>query len=184
MDVLRKIWNFKLLGTALFFIGYFGFSLSISDVEGEGSSFLAPFTLLFLFMMPIGMGLGLFRIIFNMQNRKYVPAPTPAFDADGVPSLPQPYAAATQSSDPTGAGNASVKAGLIMLVLGLVIAVSPVLMAVVSTAPGHNMWSESDSQSGGSALWLLLMTIPLGGILGLVGLVMLIVGALRPPKPQ
>lgn len=72
-----------------------------------------------------------------------------------------------------------IKSGSILMVLAVVIAFSPLAMAFLNTAPGHNMWSEGDSQSGGSAIWLMFATIPLGGILGIVGFVMLISGLMK-----
>ena len=75
-----------------------------------------------------------------------------------------------------------IKVGAIIMASGVVVALSPLAMAFFATTPGHNMWSEGDSQSGGSYLWGMLMTLPLGLLIGLVGLVFIILGTIKPVK--
>ena len=75
-----------------------------------------------------------------------------------------------------------IKVGAIIMASGVVVALSPLAMAFLATTPGHNMWSEGDSQSGGSYLWGMLMTLPLGLLIGLVGLVFIILGTVKPVK--
>lgn len=68
-----------------------------------------------------------------------------------------------------------------MLVGGMVL-FSPLFIAWIETEPGANMWSESDPNSGGSALWLFIVTLPMGLLIGTVGLVITIIGAVRSSK--
>ncbi|MFM6978261.1 MAG: hypothetical protein ACKOWR_06090 [Micrococcales bacterium] len=74
------------------------------------------------------------------------------------------------------------RTGLVLLIVGAVVAWSPLAMAFLSTTPGHNMWSEGDSQSGGTYLWGMMITLPMGFIIGVVGLVLLLSAAVA-PKP-
>lgn len=64
-------------------------------------------------------------------------------------------------------------AGLWTLILGSLFAISPIFLASISTPSGGNMYDESSG--GGAALWFLMVTIPVGGIVALIGLGMLIV---------
>ncbi len=77
--------------------------------------------------------------------------------------------------------SSNARKGLWTMYWAALIAFSPIGLAALATAPGHNMWSESDSQSGGSVIWLMLLTIPVGLIMGIVGLVMAISGAGKKP---
>jgi hypothetical protein len=77
----------------------------------------------------------------------------------------------------------SARNGIVLMVTGAVVAFFPILIAILNTAPGHNWMSEGDSQSGGSAIWLMLFTLPLGSIFGIVGLVKLVM-ALSSKRPQ
>jgi integral membrane sensor domain MASE1 len=54
----------------------------------------------------------------------------------------------------------------------MLFAIFPVIVAFLSTAAGHNMYNESDSSSGGAALWLLMFTVPVGAIIVLIGAIM------------
>jgi len=65
----------------------------------------------------------------------------------------------------------TTRPGCLLGLFGLALAFSPLLIAALSTQPGHNMWSEGDSASGGAAIWLMIFTLPVGGALGLVGLI-------------
>ncbi len=78
----------------------------------------------------------------------------------------------SQNSTP---GVDSVKSGGITMGCGAIFAFFPMIIAMISTAPGSNMWSEGDSNSGGSALWLMMFTFP-------IGLIMMIVGAGKAKK--
>ena len=64
--------------------------------------------------------------------------------------------------------------GLTFMVIGALVAFSPLAIAMANTAPGHNWMSEGDSQSGGAAIWLMMFTLPVGAIIGIYGLVKLI----------
>ena len=64
------------------------------------------------------------------------------------------------------------KAGLWTLIAGVLIGLSPIAIAFFSSL-GGNMYDET---GGGAALWLLFMTLPLGFLIGIVGLILLIVG--------
>jgi hypothetical protein len=72
------------------------------------------------------------------------------------------------------------KAGVIWLIAGAVVAFSPLAMAFLSTAPGHNWMSEGDSQSGGSYIWGMLITLPVGFVIGVVGLVKIVNASFAP----
>ena len=78
--------------------------------------------------------------------------------------------------------NGKLQAGLITMVVGGLVMFSPLFIAWIETAPGANMWSESDPNSGGAALWLFIFTLPLGLLIGLVGLILTIVGAVKSSK--
>lgn len=65
------------------------------------------------------------------------------------------------------------------MVIGLLIIPSPIFLAWISTAPGSNMWSEGDPNSGGSAIWLMLLTVPFGGLIALVGFIIFLIGISR-----
>ncbi len=52
---------------------------------------------------------------------------------------------------------------------GLILAFFPILIAFISTSSGHNMFNESDSSSGGTALWALIVTVPIGLLIALIG---------------
>lgn len=76
-------------------------------------------------------------------------------------------------------GRTALITGAITIVCGFLIAFSPLAMAYFSTAPGANMWSESDPNSGGSAIWLMIITLPAGFVVGIIGLIISIIGAVR-----
>jgi uncharacterized membrane protein YgdD (TMEM256/DUF423 family) len=80
---------------------------------------------------------------------------------------------------PQQKSNMGIWAGVVTMLVGVFIAVLPLLVATFSTTNGHNMWDESDPSSGAAAIWLLMITIPVGGVVGLVGLIVLIVAAVR-----
>lgn len=54
---------------------------------------------------------------------------------------------------------------------GILFMFSPLMLAAATTQPGHNMWSEGDSGSGGAAIWLMLITLPLGSCIIVAGIV-------------
>lgn len=78
--------------------------------------------------------------------------------------------------------NWTLKSGLITMLVGGLVMFSPLFIAWIETAPGANMWNESDPNSGGSALWLFILTLPTGLLIGLVGLILAIVGAVKSSK--
>jgi hypothetical protein len=55
---------------------------------------------------------------------------------------------------------------------GCLFAFIPIVFAFLATAPGHNMWSEGDSQSGGTYIWGMLFTLPIGFVGFIVGIVL------------
>ena len=71
--------------------------------------------------------------------------------------------------------NGKATAGLIGMVVSVIVFFSPLLIASATTPSGGNMWSEG-GDGGGSAIWLMILTVPLGGIAFIASLVMLIVG--------
>jgi len=88
--------------------------------------------------------------------------------------IPEP----PKSEDPMvnhtpSSGSDSAKAGGYTLGCGALIAFFPMIIAWFETAPGANMWSEGDSNSGGAVLWLMMLTVPIGFFVGLIGLIMM-----------
>jgi len=61
--------------------------------------------------------------------------------------------------------------GALVIFLGFLITFSPLLIAFLSTPPGGNMFSEGGG-GGGAAIWLMIFTLPFGGITSLIGVVM------------
>lgn len=56
------------------------------------------------------------------------------------------------------------------MIIGAIIAVSPIAIALlVSLRSATSMWNESEG--AGAALWLMFLTIPIGGITTLVGFI-------------
>jgi hypothetical protein len=75
---------------------------------------------------------------------------------------------------------AKSKNGLAMFFVGLAIAILPLVIAIATTPPGGNIFSEAPTESGGgggAALWLALFSLPAGFVVALIGL-------LRMPKKQ
>ena len=85
-----------------------------------------------------------------------------------TPRIPKSSDEGPANTPQSGQSNA----GLWTLILGLLFAFSPVFLASTSTPAGGNMYDESSG--GGAALWLLMATIPLGGFVALIGLVIMI----------
>ncbi len=52
--------------------------------------------------------------------------------------------------------------------LGVAVGFSPILIARLTTPPGENWLSEASG--GGSAIWLMIYSLPFGFIIGVVGL--------------
>ena len=68
----------------------------------------------------------------------------------------------------------TLKSGKRTMGCGLIFAFLPIPLAALATSPGSNMWSESDPKSGGAGLWALIVTLPIGFLIGMVGLIMVI----------
>jgi len=61
---------------------------------------------------------------------------------------------------------------------GLVFAISPILLAfITSLFQGGSMWDEGSGT--GAYIWLMFLTLPVGSLLILVGLVLQIIRKLR-----
>ena len=61
---------------------------------------------------------------------------------------------------------------------GLIFAISPILLAfIASLFQGGSMWDEGSGTGG--YLWFLMMTLPVGFVLFVIGLVIMIVRKLR-----
>jgi len=61
---------------------------------------------------------------------------------------------------------------------GLIFAISPILLAfITSLFQGGSMWDESSGT--GAYIWLMFLTLPVGSLLVLIGLVMMIVRRTR-----
>ncbi len=73
--------------------------------------------------------------------------------------------------------------GVSGLLGGPLFAFSPLALAWIMTPPGGNMWSESGS-GGGSAIWLMFLTIPFGFIALIAGLVFTIIGLVTKSQKQ
>ena len=86
------------------------------------------------------------------------------------------------AQDSTAPKNTQAKVGGGVMGCGCLVMFAPLLLALAATAPGHNPFSEGDSQSGGTYLWGMLLTLPLGFAIGIGGLVTLIVGLVRRRK--
>ena len=61
-----------------------------------------------------------------------------------------------------------------LVIAGLIVAVSPFFLALTA---GGSVWDEGNG--GGAALWFLIFTIPLGGLLVLIGLIRLLLAKRR-----
>jgi uncharacterized membrane protein len=62
--------------------------------------------------------------------------------------------------------------------VGLLITISPILIAfVTSIFQGGSMWDENSGTGG--YLWFMLMTLPVGFVLIVIGLVMMVVRRTR-----
>jgi hypothetical protein len=83
------------------------------------------------------------------------------------------------SNKPKRPGIGIIKTGGWLMLSGLLFALSPLVLAFLATKPGHNPWSEGDSQSGGTYLWAMLATLPLGTIITLAGFIVLMVGLVK-----
>ncbi len=68
-----------------------------------------------------------------------------------------------------------------VMLAGLVIALFPLLLSVLFSIGCENPFDES-ACSGAVALWYLLVTLPIGFLVSIVGLVFWIVGSGRKPK--
>ena len=53
-------------------------------------------------------------------------------------------------------------AGAAGIAIGVLVIIGPMLAAFGSTSSGANPFSEGDSSSGGSTIWLMFLSIPLG----------------------
>jgi uncharacterized membrane protein len=61
---------------------------------------------------------------------------------------------------------------------GLIFAISPILLAfITSLFQGGSMWDEGSGT--GAYIWLMFLTLPIGSLLVLIGLVMMIVRKTR-----
>ena len=61
---------------------------------------------------------------------------------------------------------------------GLIFAISPILLAfITSLFQGGSMWDEGSGS--GAYIWLMFLTLPVGSLLVLIGLVLQIIRKLR-----
>jgi len=61
---------------------------------------------------------------------------------------------------------------------GLIFAISPILLAfITSLFQGGSMWDEGSGTGG--YIWLMFLTLPVGSLLVLIGLVMMLVRRTR-----
>ena len=71
--------------------------------------------------------------------------------------------------------------GFRIMIAGLVVALFPLLLSALFSIGCENPFDES-ACSGAVALWYLLVTLPLGFLVSIVGLVLWLVGSGRKPK--
>jgi len=74
-------------------------------------------------------------------------------------------------------GLAVVIFGACLVLGGLAFAFSPVAIAFLATPPGGNMYSEGGG-GGGAAIWLMILTLPVGAAVAMFGLVTMIGGVI------
>ena len=74
-------------------------------------------------------------------------------------------------------GLAVVIFGACLVLAGLAFAFSPVALAFLSTPPGGNMYSEGGG-GGGAAIWLMILTLPIGASVAMFGLVTMVSGVI------
>ena len=61
---------------------------------------------------------------------------------------------------------------------GLIFAISPILLAfITSLFQGGSMWDEGSGTGG--YIWLIFLTLPVGSLLVLIGLIMMVVRRTR-----
>ena len=73
--------------------------------------------------------------------------------------------------------------GALVIFVGFLITFSPLLIAFLSTPTGGNMFSEGGG-GGGAAIWLMIFTLPFGGLTALTGVVMHFGGVISALKAQ
>lgn len=73
--------------------------------------------------------------------------------------------------------------GALVIFLGFLITFSPLLIAFLSTPPGGNMFSEGGG-GGGAAIWLMIFTLPVGGLTALTGVVIHFAGVISALKAK
>jgi hypothetical protein len=71
--------------------------------------------------------------------------------------------------------------GFRIMIAGLVVALFPLLLSALFSIGCENPFDES-ACSGAVVLWYLLVTLPLGFLVSIVGLVLWLVGSARKPK--
>jgi len=76
---------------------------------------------------------------------------------------------------PKRVGFALSKYGALICFGGIAFAFSPIALAIISTPPGGNPFSEGGG-GGGAAIWLMIATLPLGGFASIAGLLFMISG--------
>ena len=97
--------------------------------------------------------------------------PNAGWYADPTGSSDLRYWDGTQWTEHTSGRKQPVKVGLWIALAGIIVAFSPILFAfIVALTSRGSMWSES-GEGAGAALWLLFFSVPAGGIVIVVGLV-------------
>jgi hypothetical protein len=167
----KYLWAYLLgAGVILMFLPSI-FFVGATFEDGSQTSMMSVIGILELFSFPLILIGGILGIVQLVSKSNTATPAMPTLNPDGSiaanPVVPQ-----TKS-------NTGIWAGVVTMLVGAFIAVLPLLVATFSTTNGHNMWDESDPSSGAAAIWLLMITIPVGGVVGLVGLIVLIVAAAR-----
>jgi uncharacterized membrane protein HdeD (DUF308 family) len=181
MKTLRAIWNFKfrntmlfLVGATLFIIGSLAYNSSGEEQEGVFAQFQGPL----LWAMPIGIGVCIYAVVsgFSRLGKRSSNAAGRPLEANShrsgnsepfTPSAPtQPVA--------NKPGQNLIISGVILLIFGVLLAVYPLVSAALNSTG-----ADAQAEETGMAVLMLILTVPAGGALGIVGLVMAIIGAKR-----
>ena len=165
----QYLWAYLLIiGLTLMFLPFAPIIGGNYEEEGapESARLLGMLSYFAVPLILVGFILAVVQFIRAGTSR---PAPVATSDMSDV----------TSADSPAAARNTTLTTGIITMVVGVVIVFLPLIIASISTTPGHNMWNEADSSSGAAALWLLLITIPVGGITSIVGLVLVTISAVR-----
>jgi hypothetical protein len=174
------------LGAIATFIGLLGVPGLFSEFTYSHGFAIAVETILRYAVGPLAAGIGMMVLGWRVFKSKKAQAEVQAKAQRAAESRPANVEAADANLVAPGSGSGAASdslfkpgagSGVIIMIIGALVAFSPLAIAIANTAPGHNWMSEGDSQSGGAAIWLMMFTLPVGAIIGIYGLVKLIQSA-------